>query len=65
MASYIGNKQPPACTTALQLLLVALVMTTVTSNGGDDVKARHEEWMARHGRTYKDEAEKARRLQVF
>lgn len=65
MASCIGNKQPPACTTALQLLLVALAMTTMASNGGDDVEARHEEWMARHGRTYKDEAEKARRLQVF
>ncbi|XP_062212441.1 senescence-specific cysteine protease SAG39-like [Phragmites australis] len=27
--------------------------------------ARHEKWMAQHGRTYKDEAEKARRLEIF
>nr|CAB3493207.1 unnamed protein product [Digitaria exilis] len=26
---------------------------------------RHEKWMAEHGRTYKDEAEKARRLEIF
>ncbi|OEL31280.1 Senescence-specific cysteine protease SAG39 [Dichanthelium oligosanthes] len=26
---------------------------------------RHEEWMAEHGRAYKDEAEKARRLEIF
>lgn len=27
--------------------------------------SRHERWMAEHGRTYKDEAEKARRLEIF
>ncbi|KAL6637868.1 hypothetical protein ACP70R_025440 [Stipagrostis hirtigluma subsp. patula] len=27
--------------------------------------ARHERWMAEHGRTYKDEAERARRLEIF
>ena len=27
--------------------------------------AKHERWMARHGRVYKDDAEKARRLEVF
>lgn len=27
--------------------------------------SRHEKWMAEHGRAYKDEAEKARRLEVF
>lgn len=37
---------------------------------GDDEAAaamasRHEKWMAEHGRAYKDEAEKARRLEVF
>jgi hypothetical protein len=26
---------------------------------------RHEKWMAEHGRTYKDEAEKTRRLEIF
>ena len=36
--------------------------------GEDDAAAmalRHEEWMAEHGRAYKDEAEKARRLEIF
>lgn len=27
--------------------------------------SRHERWMAEHGRAYKDEAEKARRLEIF
>ncbi|XP_034605913.1 senescence-specific cysteine protease SAG39 [Setaria viridis] len=27
--------------------------------------ARHEQWMAQHGRVYKDDAEKARRFEVF
>ncbi|TVU09633.1 hypothetical protein EJB05_43119 [Eragrostis curvula] len=30
-----------------------------------DTAARHETWMVEHGRTYKDEAEKARRLEIF
>uniref|UniRef100_A0ACD5YMK9 Uncharacterized protein n=1 Tax=Avena sativa TaxID=4498 RepID=A0ACD5YMK9_AVESA len=29
------------------------------------IVARHEEWMARYGRVYSDDAEKARRLEVF
>ncbi|BAF29576.2 Os12g0273800 [Oryza sativa Japonica Group] len=34
--------------------------------GGDAaMAARHERWMAQHGRVYKDAAEKARRLEVF
>ncbi|TKV91310.1 hypothetical protein SEVIR_9G087500v4 [Setaria viridis] len=37
--------------------------------GEDDAAAamalRHEAWMAEHGRAYKDEAEKARRLEIF
>jgi len=34
---------------------------------GDDkaMRERHEKWMAEHGRTYKDSAEKARRFEVF
>jgi hypothetical protein len=27
--------------------------------------ARHEQWMVQHGRVYKDDAEKARRFEVF
>ncbi|PUZ36989.1 hypothetical protein GQ55_9G082100 [Panicum hallii var. hallii] len=36
--------------------------------GEDDAAAmalRHEAWMAEHGRAYRDEAEKARRLEIF
>ncbi|KAM3302998.1 fruit bromelain-like [Capsicum chacoense] len=29
------------------------------------VSERHEQWMARHGRVYKDEAEKGKRLMIF
>ncbi|KAM3362144.1 fruit bromelain-like [Capsicum galapagoense] len=29
------------------------------------VTERHEQWMARHGRVYKDEAEKGKRLMIF
>ncbi|KAL6659700.1 hypothetical protein ACP70R_002529 [Stipagrostis hirtigluma subsp. patula] len=29
------------------------------------MKARHKKWMAQHGRTYEDEAEMARRFEVF
>ncbi|XP_066379978.1 senescence-specific cysteine protease SAG39-like [Miscanthus floridulus] len=42
-----------------------------TVSGGDDVaqdmamRARFERWVAKHGRTYKDHAEKARRYEVF
>jgi cathepsin L len=49
-----------------QLVLAARVLA------GEDALAldaamvsRHESWMAEHGRTYADEEEKARRLEVF
>ncbi|GAY46793.1 hypothetical protein CUMW_099720 [Citrus unshiu] len=29
------------------------------------IVAKHEQWMAQHGRTYKDELEKAMRLKIF
>jgi hypothetical protein len=70
MASNFGSK--PLLTTALMILLAAAVTMTKarelsTSGGHDDVatKAMHESWMAEHGRTYSDEAEKARRFEVF
>ncbi|KAK3149314.1 hypothetical protein QOZ80_3AG0215700 [Eleusine coracana subsp. coracana] len=60
------------------LVLAVLVMGSVYNApralaarelaGEDAVTAmavRHEKWMAAHGRTYKDEAEKARRLEIF
>uniref|UniRef100_A0A0E0LG63 Uncharacterized protein n=1 Tax=Oryza punctata TaxID=4537 RepID=A0A0E0LG63_ORYPU len=54
---------------AALLLLVALStmakLTTATRAGAATMEARHNKWMAEHGRTYKDAAEKARRFRVF
>lgn len=40
---------------------------STSSDDGEEatMKARHERWMAEHGRAYKDAAEKACRFQVF
>lgn len=76
MASRFGNK-PPFMLLAIILAMAhrisydALAATetelSTSSNGGEEatMKARHEKWMAEHGRTYKDDAEKAWRFQVF
>uniref|UniRef100_A0A0D9VZ40 Peptidase C1A papain C-terminal domain-containing protein n=1 Tax=Leersia perrieri TaxID=77586 RepID=A0A0D9VZ40_9ORYZ len=62
---------------ALATLILAVLVTISGAHGvladdGDAAAAadvamasRHEEWMAKHGKTYKDEEEKARRLEVF
>nr|CAB3449970.1 unnamed protein product [Digitaria exilis] len=72
MASSLGNKQ--IAPLALMLLAVvgmtdcihlALAARQPGGLGDEAMKARYESWMAEHGRTYKDEAEKARRFQVF
>ncbi|TVU44974.1 hypothetical protein EJB05_04439 [Eragrostis curvula] len=58
------------------LVLAVLVLASVCNApvalgarelAGEDaaMAVRHEKWMAEHGRTYKDEAEKARRLEIF
>ena len=57
------------------LLLLLISLTSIASSvlaarelaGGEKaaMQARHEEWMAKHGRKYKDDAEKALRFQVF
>ncbi|WVZ90365.1 hypothetical protein U9M48_036672 [Paspalum notatum var. saurae] len=71
---YFGNKAP--VTTAMMLLLTVVVAMesiptlaarelSAASYGEEDMKARHETWMAEHGRTYRDEAEKANRYEVF
>jgi cathepsin L len=56
----------------LLLLLIALmsiassvVAARELAGEAAAMRARHEEWMAKHGRKYKDDAEKARRFQVF
>ena len=47
----------------------ALAVRELAGNDAIAVEAamvsRHEKWMAEHGRTYADEEEKARRLEVF
>jgi cathepsin L len=74
MASYIANK--PLITAALTFLAVLAIANCISSAvaardlsssgyGEEAMTARHEKWMAEHGRTYKDEAEKARRFKVF
>jgi C1A family cysteine protease len=58
---------------ALTILAVTTMMAEArdlssTSTGGygeEAMKVRHQQWMAEHGRTYRDEAEKAHRFQVF
>ncbi|KAL6907734.1 hypothetical protein ACP4OV_001904 [Aristida adscensionis] len=57
---------------ALVMFFLMAMMGSITCavpEGGNHadvvMKARHEKWMAEHGRMYKDEAEKAQRYQVF
>jgi hypothetical protein len=72
-----GKKFVAAMSVSL-LVLAVLVMGSVCTApralaarelaGAEDAAAmavRHEKWMEEHGRTYKDEAEKARRLEIF
>ncbi|KAK1698620.1 hypothetical protein QYE76_015317 [Lolium multiflorum] len=56
------------------LLLLLIALMSIASSGvaarelageAAAMRARHEEWMAKHGRKYKDDAEKAWRFQVF
>ncbi|KAM0861678.1 hypothetical protein ACQ4PT_045731 [Festuca glaucescens] len=56
------------------LLLLLITLMSIASSvlaarelAGEEaaMQARHEEWMAKHGRKYKDDDEKARRFQVF
>jgi C1A family cysteine protease len=75
MASNFGTK--PLVTTAKILLTVVMMVDAIlyaveardlASAGGyteEAMKARHEKWMVEHGRTYKDEFEKARRFEIF
>ncbi|TVU07267.1 hypothetical protein EJB05_47315, partial [Eragrostis curvula] len=54
------------------LLILAVLACTCTLNvlaarelGDHSMVERHEQWMAKYGRVYKDAAEKARRFEVF
>ncbi|KAL6838386.1 hypothetical protein ACP4OV_031792 [Aristida adscensionis] len=43
----------------------SVVLAARELSDDSDMVARHEQWMAQYGRTYKDEAEKTLRLEVF
>lgn len=48
-------------------LLLATLASQATARNLDEVSMteKHEQWMAQHGRVYKDEAEKAKRFKIF
>lgn len=61
-----------ASTFSWKLILVSLVVLgTVTSQAtartmpDASMVERHESWMVKYGRTYKDETEKVMRFQIF
>lgn len=53
------------CTAAPRALAARELAGEDASAVSAGMASRHEKWMAEHGRTYKDEAEKARRLRIF
>ncbi|KAL6662242.1 hypothetical protein ACP70R_000101 [Stipagrostis hirtigluma subsp. patula] len=74
MASYFSNR--PLIMLVLMLLTVATMIDPISYTveardlssdgyGEEAMKERHEKWMAEHGRTYKDDAQKEQRFQVF
>ncbi|GAA0160487.1 cysteine protease [Lithospermum erythrorhizon] len=50
---------------ALLLLQVCSYLAMSRSLQEESMVARHEQWMAQHGRSYKDDVEKAKRYNVF
>ena len=65
-----GTKMPPPFFLLLLIALMSITSSVLAARelaGGEEaaMQARHEEWMAKHGRKYKDDAEKAARFQVF
>ncbi|XP_010939512.2 senescence-specific cysteine protease SAG39 [Elaeis guineensis] len=51
----------------LKLIVLGVWVSAATARGIADVpiSTRHEQWMARYGRVYKDAVEKERRFQIF
>lgn len=75
MASHSAHTKPLISTTFC-LLIVTICAATMTlasarrdvaeSSGADTaMRKRHHSWAAKHGRTYKDSAEKEMRYKVF
>nr|GMD10850.1 ervatamin-B-like [Ipomoea batatas] len=48
-----------------RLILVALLLVGAWASQEVSMLERHEEWMVRYGRSYKDDAEKAKRFKIF
>ncbi|KAJ1256814.1 hypothetical protein BS78_K299500 [Paspalum vaginatum] len=78
MAPYFGNKAQFKMLLTVFVVAIAISWESIPcaiaarelsvgggSYGEEAMKARHKTWMAKHGRTYRDEAEKARRFEVF
>jgi hypothetical protein len=72
MASTFAYTKPPLTINALSLVVTMCCATNLAAAAiGEDVeqdmamRARYERWVAKHGRTYKDHAEKERRYEVF
>ncbi|XP_031132255.1 ervatamin-B-like [Ipomoea triloba] len=53
----------PSCD--FRLILVALFLVGAWASQEVSMLERHEEWMVRYGRSYKDDAEKAKRFKIF
>nr|GMD10852.1 senescence-specific cysteine protease SAG39-like [Ipomoea batatas] len=48
-----------------RLILAALFLVGAWASQEVSMLKRHEEWMVRYGRSYKDDAEKAKRFKIF
>ncbi|KAL5989603.1 Senescence-specific cysteine protease sag39 [Asimina triloba] len=57
----------PNCFQVVMLILAAYASLTMSARSPfeDSMVDRHEQWMAQYGRTYKDEAEKQYRFNIF
>nr|GMD08376.1 senescence-specific cysteine protease SAG39-like [Ipomoea batatas] len=53
----------PSCD--FRLILAALFLVGAWASQEVSMLERHEEWMVRYGRSYKDDAEKAKRFKIF
>ncbi|CAM8998193.1 unnamed protein product [Rhodiola kirilowii] len=59
------NEKASFCYAALVLLSVWASHSSARTLSDMSMRARHEEWMAQQGRTYKDAAEKEGRFRIF
>jgi hypothetical protein len=62
MASIFNQFQ---CLALLILVVGATAATNRLTTNQNPMSVRHEQWMAKHGRVYKDDAEKEHRFKIF